>query len=51
MVNRLAAHGNPDSPNANHAFLDALRYSMCEIRTAVGTTIVNPDLLKEAERL
>ncbi|WP_176591545.1 ISL3 family transposase [Sphingobium sp. EM0848] len=37
--------------NASHAFLDAVRCSMREIRTAIGTTIVNPDLLTAAERL
>ncbi|WP_231733702.1 MULTISPECIES: ISL3 family transposase [unclassified Sphingomonas] len=37
--------------NASRAFLDAVRCSMREIRTAIGTTIVNPDLLTAAERL
>lgn len=37
--------------NASRAFLDAVRYSMREIRRAVGTTTVNPDLLTAVERL
>ncbi len=37
--------------NASHAFLDAVRKSMRQIRTAVGAATVNPDLLTAAERL
>ncbi|MCW6531979.1 ISL3 family transposase [Sphingomonas sp. TX0543] len=37
--------------NASRAFLDAVRYSMREIRRAVGTTSVNPGLLTAVERL
>ena len=37
--------------NASAAFLEAVRRSMRQIRTAVGATIVNPDLLTSAERL
>lgn len=37
--------------NASHAFLNAVRCSRREIRTAIGTTMVNPDLLTAAERL
>jgi transposase len=37
--------------NASGAFLDAVRKSMRQIRSAVGATAVNPDLLTAAERL
>ena len=37
--------------NASHAFLDAVRKSMRQIRIAVGTATVNPKLLTAAERL
>jgi transposase len=37
--------------NASAAFLDAVRKSMRLIRTAIGTTTINPELLTCAERL
>jgi transposase len=37
--------------NASHAFLDAVRKSMRQIRMAIGTATVNPELLTAAERL
>lgn len=37
--------------NASHAFLDAVRKSMRQVRMAVGTATVNPKLLTAAERL
>ena len=37
--------------NASHAFLDAVRKSMREIRAAVGAATINPELLTAAERL
>jgi transposase len=37
--------------NASRAFLDAVRKSMRQIRTAIGATTINPDLLTAAERL
>jgi transposase len=37
--------------NASHAFLDAVRKSMRQIRAAVGAATINPDLLTAAERL
>ena len=37
--------------NASHAFLDAVRKSMRQVRTAIGTATVNPKLLTAAERL
>lgn len=37
--------------NASRAFLDAVRKSMRQIRSAVGAMTVNPDLLSAAERL
>jgi transposase len=37
--------------NASHAFLEAVRGSMRQIRAAIGATIVNPALLTAAERL
>ena len=37
--------------NASHAFLDAVRKSMWQVRTAIGTTTVTPELLTSAERL
>ena len=37
--------------NASRAFLDAVRASMRQIRTAVGATVINPNLLTSAERL
>jgi transposase len=37
--------------NASSAFLDAVRRSMREIRTAVGAAVVNPGLLTAAERI
>jgi transposase len=37
--------------NASSAFLDAVRRSMRVIRTAIGATMINPELLTCAERL
>ena len=37
--------------NASAAFLDAVRKSMRSIRSAIGATIINPELLTCAERL
>lgn len=37
--------------NASSAFLDAVRKSMRAIRTAIGATTINPDLLTCAEKL
>ncbi|WP_094515343.1 ISL3 family transposase [Brucella lupini] len=37
--------------NASHAFLDAVRQSMRQVRMAIGTATVNPKLLTAAERL
>jgi transposase len=37
--------------NASHAFLDAVRKSMRQVRAAIGATTINPDLLTAAERL
>ena len=37
--------------NASAAFLDAVRRSMRVIRTAIGATTINPELLTRAERL
>ena len=37
--------------NASAAFLDAVRKSMRAIRTAIGATTINPDLLTSAEKL
>ena len=37
--------------NASSAFLDAVRKSMRSIRTAIGATTINPDLLTSAEKL
>src|SRR5208282_5559078 len=37
--------------NASHAFLDAVRKSMRQIRTAIGTATINPALLTAAEKL
>ena len=37
--------------NASAAFLDAVRRSMRSIRSAIGATTINPDLLTCAERL
>jgi transposase len=37
--------------NASHAFLDAVRKSMRQIRTAIGAATVNPALLTAAEKL
>jgi transposase len=37
--------------NASRAFLDAVRKSMRQIRSAIGATIINPKLLTAAERL
>lgn len=37
--------------NASHAFLDAVRKSMRQVRLAVGTATVSPKLLTAAERL
>ena len=37
--------------NASHAFLDAVRKSMRQVRMAIGTATINPKLLIAAERL
>ena len=37
--------------NASRAFLDAVRKSMRQIRTAIGAATINPELLTAAERL
>ncbi|MCA1868345.1 transposase [Agrobacterium genomosp. 3] len=37
--------------NASHAFVEAVRKSMRQVRMAVGTATVNPKLLTAAERL
>ena len=37
--------------NASRAFLDAVRKSMRQIRSVIGTTIINPALLTSAGRL
>src|SRR5438874_11494922 len=37
--------------NASRAYLDAVRKSMREIRSAIGATTINPELLTSAERL
>lgn len=37
--------------NASHAFLDAVRKSMLQVRVAVGSATINPDLLTAAERI
>ena len=37
--------------NASRALLDAVRKTMRQIRTAIGATTINPDLLTAAERL
>ena len=37
--------------NASRAFLDAVRKSMCQIRSAIGATTIDPKLLTAAERL
>ena len=37
--------------NASRAFLDAVRKSMRQIRTAIGAVTINPDLLTAAERI
>ena len=37
--------------NASAAFLDAVRKSMRSIRTAIGATTINPELLTCAEKL
>ena len=37
--------------NASHAFLEAVRTSMRQIRSAIGATTISPDLLTCAERI
>ncbi|MFK4529378.1 transposase [Bradyrhizobium japonicum] len=37
--------------NASRAYLDAVRKSMRQIRSAIGATTINPELLTAAERL
>ena len=37
--------------NASHAFLDAVRKSMRQIRSAIGAATINPELLTAAERI
>ena len=37
--------------NASHAFLDAVRKSMRQVRSVIGTAAINPELLTAAEHL
>ena len=37
--------------NASRAFLNAVRKSMRQIRSAIGATTINPELLTAAERI
>ena len=37
--------------NASHAFLDAVRKSMRQVRAAIGAATINPNLLTAAERI
>jgi transposase len=37
--------------NASHAFLDAVRKSMRQVRSVIGATKINPELLPAAERI
>ena len=37
--------------NASHAFLDAVRKSIRQIRTAIGAATINPAVLAAAEKL
>jgi transposase len=37
--------------NASRAFLDAVRKSMRQVRSAIGATTINPELLTAAERI
>ena len=37
--------------NASGAFLEAVRKSMCQIRTAMGASVIDPSLLTSAEKL
>src|ERR1700736_170475 len=37
--------------NGSHAFLDAVRKSMRQVRAAVGAATINPALLTAAERI
>jgi transposase len=37
--------------NASHAFLDAVRKSMRQVRSVIGATKINPELLTAAERI
>ena len=37
--------------NASHAFLDAVRKSMRQVRAAIGAATINPELLTAAERI
>jgi transposase len=37
--------------NASHAFLDAVRKSMRQVRAAIGAATIDPDLLTAAERI
>jgi transposase len=37
--------------NASRAFSDAVRKSMRQIRSAIGATVIDPDLLTSAERI
>ena len=56
-VSRALPHANQVADrwhlmeNASHAFLDAVRKSMRQVRVAIGTATVNPKLLTAAERL
>jgi hypothetical protein len=40
-----------ENANASRAFLDAVRKSMRQIRSAIGVTTIDPELLTAAERL
>ena len=37
--------------NASQAFLGAVRKSMRQIRSTIGTTVINPELLTRVERI
>ncbi len=56
-VSRALPHANQVADrwhlmeNASHAFLDAVRKSMRQVRVTIGTATVNPKLLTAAERL
>jgi transposase len=50
MPNRLRIAGTL-MENASQAFLDAVRKSMRQIRSTIGATVINPELLTSAERI